>query len=75
MTAALLLYATRNLTFVGFLLALPLHLIAGWLYCAGGLARLPVPGPASPNPFGDDPPRARSRPWLPAVNSDPFRPS
>lgn len=74
MTAALLLYATRNLTFVGFLLALPLHLIAGWLYCAGGLTSLPVPGPASANPFGDDPPRPVA-PVATAVDSNPFRPS
>lgn len=60
MTGAILLYATRNLTFIGFLLALPLHLVAGWLYCAGGLTQLPAAVAPGENPFGDLPaPKAR----------------
>jgi hypothetical protein len=74
MTGALLLYATRSLTFVGFLLALPLHLVAGWLYCAGGLTRLPTePGPAF-NPFGNAPAPPRD-PMTSAADPNPFRTS
>lgn len=62
MTAATVLYATRNLTFVGFLLAAPLHIVAGWIYCAGGLAHLPGRQPPPSNPFGDPEPAPASAP-------------
>lgn len=53
MTAAIALYATRQLGVVGLLMALPLHLVVGWIYCAGALTRLPK---AAANPFQTETP-------------------
>lgn len=66
MTAAVGLYATRDLGLVGLLVAIPVHLAAGWIYCAGGVARLPRP---RRNPFvPDDPPALPS----PTPDGNPF---
>lgn len=70
MIAATAIYATGQLNLVGWLLAQPLHLVVGWLYCAGSLVRLPsrddlittanpfIPEPVSPEPTAPFPPNA-----------------
>lgn len=58
MAAALFLYTTRQLGLEGLLLAWPLHIVLGWLYCAGAWARLvakrPQHAPPDSNPFATD---------------------
>lgn len=48
LAAAIGLYASRQLGFLGLLFAFPLHVAVGWVYCLGGLARLRKP---AANPF------------------------
>jgi hypothetical protein len=48
MTAAVGLYAIREIGLPGLIIANALHLVAGWIYGLGSLARLPKP---LPNPF------------------------
>ncbi len=77
MVSAIALYATRQMGLIGFLVVAPLHIVVGWIYCAGGWTRLrrcggDMDGP-SENPFGS-PPRARGpSPEVPAA-SNPFQP-
>lgn len=52
MTSAIVLYATRELGLLGLLAAVPIHVVAGWVYCLGALARLPRP---VTNPFRPEP--------------------
>lgn len=49
--AALALYALRQLSLVGFLVAWILHVIIGWVYVAVGMMQLPTTSPAKSNPF------------------------
>ncbi|MGE3310809.1 MAG: hypothetical protein AB7O66_12635 [Limisphaerales bacterium] len=55
MAAAIALYATRQLGLEALLIAWPLHIVLGWVYCAGAWTRLrrEAPDDASPgtNPF------------------------
>ncbi|MBL9134446.1 MAG: hypothetical protein JNK85_01195 [Verrucomicrobiales bacterium] len=71
MTGAFGLYATHQLALVGLLLASPLHILVGWIYCLGGVWRLPkiVSGP---NPFIPPMPEETDRP---VERSNPFRSS
>lgn len=59
LTIAIALYATRQLGIEGLLIAWPLHIILGWVYCAGGWTRLRRPDSsmdsASDNPFATTP--------------------
>jgi hypothetical protein len=50
MSAAVALYATRQLGFPGLLLAVPGHILAGWLFCAGGWSKA-IERPEPKNPF------------------------
>lgn len=74
MIAAIILYATRQVSLAGFLLTLPLHIVVGWVYCAGGWTRLQTPATASglagENPFVTDPEPAETRPA-----KNPFQPT
>jgi len=60
MIAAMILYATRQVSLVGFLITFPLHIVVGWVYCAGGWSRLQSssssPGDPRKNPFVTEPP-------------------
>jgi len=57
--AALALYALRQLSLVGFLVAWMMHLMLGWIYVAVGLLQLPTTSPLTGgNPFSS----ARTRP-------------
>jgi hypothetical protein len=67
MTAAIALYATRQLNLLGLLTALPLHFVVDWIFCAGGLRHAAVRrGPDGGNPFTEPRPapevRGRSTP-------------
>ena len=66
MIAAMILYATRQVSLVGFLLTLPLHIVVGWVYCAGGWSRLQnpnsPPGDSRENPFVSEQPAADDPP-------------
>lgn len=74
MIAAILLYATRQVSLVGFLLTLPLHIVVGWVYCAGGWTRLQGPqtnlGSSGENPFVAEPQAPEERPA-----KNPFQPN
>lgn len=51
MSAAIALYASRQLSLIGLLAAVPLHLVAGWIFAAGGawqFTRPPAPPPRNP---------------------------
>lgn len=59
MASAIALYATRQLGMEGLFVAWPLHIVLGWIYCAGGWTRLrrpdaPDESPAE-NPFSTGP--------------------
>jgi hypothetical protein len=52
MCGAVILYATRQLNWIGLLLAFPIHLVVGWIYCSGGLTRIaPSRSAITANPF------------------------
>lgn len=79
MSTAIALYATRQLGLEGLLIALPLHIVLGWVYCAGAWTRLRGPADAeispSENPFatlpaGPAPPNPRH----PRAPANPFQP-
>lgn len=55
MTAAIALYATRQLTLIGLLLALPAHLVVGWFYGSGALPRTAARRGTHTNPFEEEP--------------------
>ncbi len=71
MTAAIGLYATRQLGLVGLLLAVPIHVVFGWLYCLGSLGSVPRLEASPDNPFepGDAPPGAGAS----GARSNPFQ--
>jgi hypothetical protein len=73
MSAAVALYATRHLGWIGLLLALPGHLVVGWIYCSGGFLQVAAPRSAGDgNPFGTPPPAEPSRGDR---STNPFEPS
>lgn len=72
MTAAIVLYSTRGLGLVGLIFALPLHIIAGWIYCLGGLARLPR---NASNPFDLVAYASKDRSKAAMMAENPFRES
>ena len=67
MTAAIGLYANRQLGIVGLLLAMPVHIVLGWLYCLGGLAAIPPLAPSAEEDSDDqdDAPSSPPRPGSP----------
>ncbi|MBX3744577.1 MAG: hypothetical protein KF833_04655 [Verrucomicrobiae bacterium] len=73
MAAAVALYASRQLSLVGLLVALPLHLVAGWIFAAGGAWKLTRP-PASPpaNPFRPPDPEPLPAPTDAVAPENPF---
>jgi hypothetical protein len=79
MATAIALYATRQLGLEGLLIALPLHIVLGWVYCAGAWTRLR--GPTAPenspsaNPFATLPAEpAAPAPRHPRSTANPFQP-
>lgn len=74
LTGAVALYASRQLEFVGLLLAFPAHFAVGWIYLFGGLRRLKRDAaPVRANPFSTTPPPAPSVPARRAPEN-PFQP-
>ena len=59
MTAAIALYATHHLGMVGLLIAVPLHIAVGWIFCIGALRHAAPPRDA--NPFGSPAPGVSER--------------
>lgn len=51
MTIAIALYASHQIGLIALLVALPLHLLCGWVFCAGALFRLQGDEPRGSNPF------------------------
>lgn len=83
MTVIVVLYAVRSVGIFAVLLAVPFHLILGWIYLAGAVPRLrPRPRlaptlPAEPaeNPFGPEPEPAAEPPGEGQLDpTSPFRP-
>jgi hypothetical protein len=76
MIAATATYATGQLSLVGWLLAQPLHLVVGWVYCAGALVRLPSRDetPTTANPFTPEPIYPEPAEPDPTTPSEEFRP-
>lgn len=70
MTGAIGLYATHQLALIGLLLVLPIHFVVGWIYCLGGLWRLPRIETGS-NPFIPEPTPEVANPSADSPN--PFR--
>lgn len=78
MASAIALYATRQLGLEGLLIALPLHIVLGWVYCAGSWTRLrrePTEPDSTSNPFATlaAEPLAPS-PRRPRTPANPFQP-
>jgi hypothetical protein len=79
MASAIALYATRQLGLEGLLIALPLHIVLGWVYCAGAWTRLRGPSDAEASPAGNpfatlpEEPAAPS-PRHPRTPANPFQP-
>jgi hypothetical protein len=69
MTAAIALYATRELSLVGLMAALPIHVVAGWIFCIGGTAHLPRP---AANPFQPPQSMEPAEPVPSAAPQNPF---
>ncbi len=52
-TAAMVLYALRQLSLVGLLVAWLLHIVLGWAYVAIAMLQLPAERSPKGNPFAD----------------------